>query len=222
MTAQSFLSNRVFFGLFAALLLVNCSSSRFLNVDNVKTNQSVRVFLKTGEAREGIVVRQDETKLTIVDSKDHEPIEIQRNEIRQVELSTSNFDYDGYPISNAEIAKYKSSRNTWGYAVGGAAIGAAVGLAIATPIWLANDNPPPLFGAGLGLIVGSIYFGSRGIKKDREVALQQVREIRGLESQLAQEKAAEEEKLRAIEKEKEALLKQLEKKKSQDGSGNQN
>lgn len=216
-------SNRFISAIMALIIaaaLMGCSSSRYFNVEKTEPNQSVRIFMKTGEAKEGIVLEQTGTELVFVDSQTHEPESIPHSAIRQIELSNSNFDYDGYPISDAEISKYKKSRNTWGYALGGAAVGAGIGLAIATPIWLANDNPPPLFGAGIGLIIGSIYFGSRGMKKDYHVAVEQVREMRGAESQLVQEKAAEEAKLKDLEKEKQELLKKLEQKKSREDADN--
>ncbi len=220
-TSVNFLNNLLFV-CFVAALLFNCSSSSYFKVDDIQEDQSIRLYLKNGEAKEGIIIDQDEEALTFVDSKDHQPIRININQIHQVKYAKQNFDYNGHPISEAEIAKHKKNRNAWGYAVGGAAVGTAIGLAIATPIWLSNDNPPPLFGAGLGLVVGSIYFGSKGIKKDRETAIRHVREMRGMETQLARDKAAEELRLKEIEKEKQELLKQLEaKKKRQNDSDNQ-
>ncbi len=123
------------------------------------------------------------------------------------------YDYEGYPISEAEIAKYRDNRNTWGHAIGGAVIGGLAGLAIGIPVWLANDNPPPLFVGGLGMIVGSIVFGAKGVKRDHQVAVAKVRALRYRESELQAEKLNEEKRLQELQAEKQRLLKQLEEKK---------
>ncbi|NIV03087.1 hypothetical protein GWN26_00465, partial [Candidatus Saccharibacteria bacterium] len=62
-----------------------------------------------------------------------------------------------------------------------AAIGGLSGLAIGVPVWLAADDPPPFFVSGVGAVVGSIYFATRGITKDKEDAISKVRFLRARE-----------------------------------------
>ena len=198
--------------LIVVLFLSNCSGSRYLNLPEVKKDQSVKIYLKNGQVQEGIVTEQTGSELEIISAYDHLAHTLKSTDISRVELSGKHYDYGGYPISSAEIEKYKKNRNTWGYAIGGAVIGGLAGLAIGYPIWVANDNPPPLFGAGVGAVIGSIYFATRGIKKDQHIAINQVRYIRIKEYELEQEKQAEEERLKEIEKQKQELQKLLEEK----------
>jgi hypothetical protein len=199
--------------LVVTLFLWNCGGPRYLSVPEVKKDQSVKVYLKNGQVQEGIVTEQTGSALGIISASDHQPYTLNSTEISRVEISGYHYDYRGYPISSAEIEKYKKNRNTWGYAIGGAVVGGLAGLAVGYPIWVANDNPPPLFAAGIGAVIGSIYFASRGIKKDQQVAINQVRYIRDKEHDLEQQKQAEEEKLKEIERQKQELQKQLEEKK---------
>lgn len=200
--------------LLAALALFSqCGGPRYVSMEEVKKEQSVKLYLRNGKVEEGIVTGNSAAELTLISAADHQSHTYTATEISRVEPSATYYDYQAYPISNAEIEKYKSSRNAWAYGVGGAVVGGLVGLAINYPIWVANDDPPPLLGAGIGAVVGSIYFAARGIKKDQQIAVRQVRYLRERESELEQEKQSEEERLREIERQKEELRKKLEEKK---------
>lgn len=195
------------------ILLSSCSTSRYLSTEQINNDQSVRVLLTDGKEYQGIVIENTGQTFTIVSMDDHQPHQVSFNDIRRIESVKTYYDYQGYPISEAEIEKYRDNRNTWGHAVGGAVIGGLAGLAIGIPIWLANDNPPPLFVGGLGMIVGSIFFGAKGVKRDHQVAVAKVRAVRYRESELQAEKLNEEKRLQELQAEKQRLLKQLKEKK---------
>lgn len=199
--------------LLAAFLFFQCGGSRYLALPEVKEDQSVKLFLKNGKVQEGIVKGQNGSELQMISASDHQPYTFSNAEISRIELSASHYDHRAYPISDAEIEKYKNTRNTWGYAIGGAVVGGLAGLAIGYPIWVANDNPPPLFIAGIGAVIGSIYFATRGIKKDQQAAVQKVRYLRDHEYALEEEKNAEQKRLDELNREKEELQKKLEEKK---------
>ncbi len=209
--------------LLAALALFSqCGGSRYLSMEEVKKEQSVKLYLRNGKVEEGIVTGNSASELTLISAADHQSHTYTATEISRVEPSATYYDYQAYPISGAEIEKYKGSRNAWAYGVGGAVLGGLVGLAINYPIWVANDDPPPLLGAGIGAVVGSIYFATRGIKKDQQTAVRQVRYLRERENELEKEKQSEEERLREIERQKEELRKKLEEKKKKNGVGSEN
>lgn len=196
----------------------HCSGPRYLSIPEVKQDQSVKIYLKNGQVQEGIVKEQSSSGLQVVSAADHEEYSLGSADISRIEASSTYYDRRGYPISSAEIQKNKKTRNTWGYAIGGAVVGGAVGLAIGYPIWVSNDNPPPLFISGIGAVLGSIYFATKGIKKDQQAAVQQVRFLRDHDYQLEETKKSEEEKLKELEKQKEELQKKLDEKKKKEGS----
>lgn len=209
--------------LLAALALFSqCGAPRYLSMEEVKKEQSVKLYLRNGSVEEGIVTEHSASELTLVSAADHQNRTYAAADISRMEPSATYYDYRAYPISSAEIEKYKGSRNAWAYGVGGAVVGGLIGLAINYPVWVANDNPPPLLGAGLGAVVGSIYFATRGIKKDQQTAVRQVRYLRERESELEEEKHSEEDRLREIQRQKEELRKKLEEKKKKKGVGSEN
>ncbi len=197
----------------------NCTTSKVILRPEVKQDQSVKIFTRANQVLEGIVIQVDEEQLTLISTANSQKETVPFKEIRRIERSDKVFDYNARPISKAEIEKFKGSRNTLGYAAGGAAIGGLAGLAIGLPIWLSQDNPPPLFAAGIGAVLGSIYFGVKGMRRDEDIAIQKVRYFRRRETDLVKEKQKEEQRLKEIELEKQRLKEELEKKKKKkDGS----
>ncbi|RMF62017.1 MAG: hypothetical protein D6748_00350 [Calditrichaeota bacterium] len=198
------------------LFFSECTSSRYITIDKVKQEQSIKIFTNDGKVYEGIVLENTGDQITLVSSQDHQSYALPYQQIRRVEPLKTYFDYKGYPISEAEIAKYKTNRNTWGHAIGGAVIGGLAGLAVGIPIWLANDNPPPLFVGGLGMVVGSIYLGAKGVKRDHQIAVETVRAVRYRETELEAKKMEEQKKLEQLRQEKQRLLEKLKNKKKQE------
>ncbi len=198
-----------------AILAAGCSGSRIIRQDDLKKEQSVKLFLKSGHIEEGIVLDRSEESVVFVSKKDHQPRTIQFEDIRWVENPAQEYDYQGFPISSAEVKKYQKRRNTWAYAIGGGIIGGAAGLAVGLPVWLANETPPPMFAAGLGFVTGSIIYAGRGNKKDRMEALTQVRVLRQRENELEAQRSTEAAQVKALQEEKERLLRQLKEKQKQ-------
>jgi hypothetical protein len=190
-------------------LTVGCSAPRYMNIPEIKEESSVKIYLTDGKVYEGLITQRAGGEITLVSEKDHEPYVLQVNDVRRLEKSDNNYDFLAYPISDAEIDKYKSNRNSWGYAIGGAFVGGLVGIAIALPLWYSDAGVPPYFTGGIGAIAGSIFFGYKGIQKDREVAVETVRYLREKERELEKQKADEEKQLKEIRKKTDELKKKL-------------
>lgn len=194
------------------LLLSNCSTSKVITTNQVDSYQSVRVYLTNGDTMEGLVTSREAETITIVSSRDHLEHKLLFSDISRLEQSDKHFDMQANEISDAEIKKYRSNRNSWVYALGGAAISGLAGIAVGLPVWYAVDNPPPFFTGGLGAVVGSIYFANRGMKRDEKEALAKVRFLREHEDGLEAARVEEQSRLKALQQEKENLMKKLKKK----------
>lgn len=199
--------------LIVVVLSAACSGGQYLTVQNLQAGQSVKLILKNGRSVSAFIAGNEGDKIVYVSGEDHKPYKISQNEIRRIERLKINYDEQAYPISAAEIERVKTNRNTWGFAIGGAVIGGAVGLVIGLPLWYADVNAvPPYFVAGAGAVMGSIYFAFRGQDKDRSVAVEKIRYQRMAERKLEDEIAKEKDRLKKIEEEKKELKKKLEKK----------
>jgi len=190
-------------------LLFSCSAPRYLNIADIKQEASVKIYVTGGEIYEGLIVERTNSEIILVNEKDHQTHILQVNDIRRVEKSAKDYDFQANLISDAEIGQYKSSRNAWGYAIGGAALGGLFGILVGLPFWYADAGVPPYFTGGIGAISGSIFFGIRGIQKDREIAIETVRYIREREKDLQNEKNEEERKLEELRRQKEELQKKI-------------
>jgi hypothetical protein len=190
-------------------LLFGCSAPRYLELNDIKKETSVKIYLSGGNVVEGLITGRSDSEIVFVNERDHQTQTLKINEIRRIEKSTKNFDFRGNLISDAEIGQYKSSRNSWGYAIGGAALGGLFGVLVGLPFWYADAGVPPYFTGGIGAVSGSIFFGLRGIQKDREIAIETVRYLREKEKDLQKEKDEEERKLEELRKKKEELKKKI-------------
>jgi hypothetical protein len=193
-----------------AVFFISCSGGKQFTMKNMEKMQGVKLYYYDGSSDEGIIKEIKPEKIVFVSERDHKAQEIDPREIRRMEKLKKAYDDLAYPISQAEINKYKNSHNTWGYAIGGVFIGAAAGLVLGLPFWYAEiDALPPYFWAGAGAITGSIFFAIRGQEKDKEIAVDKIRIIRNAERELQEEIKREKQQLEDLEKEKERLQKKL-------------
>lgn len=197
--------------LFFILIITSCSTSRYINILDVKEYSSVKLYLSNGEKHEGIITQKTDSALTLISKQDHQPYVFKLDEVRQIQKSQNNYDLQATPISNAEIEKYKSNRNSWGYAIGGAVLGGVIGIVIDLPLWHANVGIAPFFVGGVTATTGSIYFGFRGMHKDREMAIEKIRYLRE-QKELENQKMEEERRLEEIKKKAAELKKELSRK----------
>lgn len=190
-------------------LLFSCSAPRYLELGDIKKETSVKIYLSGGAVIEGLITGRSDSEVFLMNEKDHQKHTLQVTDIRRIEKSGKNFDFGGNPISDAEIGQYKSSRNAWGYAIGGAVLGGLLGILVDLPFWYADAGIPPYFTGGIGATAGSIFFGIRGTRKDKEIAVETVRYLRVKEKDLQSQKEDEERKLEELRKEKEELKKKI-------------
>jgi len=200
-------------GILFLLQLMGCGAGHNLTVREVKPGQAVKLTFIDGSTDKGIIAEKKNDELNYVSEADHQTRTVLIRKVRLVEPLGKYYDDLAYPISEAEIEKYKTNRNTWGYALGGAVIGGASGLVVSLPLWLADVNGvPPYFGAGAGAVVGSIYFAFRGQEKDKEIAVQKIRYLRRTDRKLQRELEEEKNRLQKIEEEKKKLMEKLKEK----------
>lgn len=170
--------------LVTGLFLLNCSTSKFVKVEDTKPQSSVKISLTDGSIKEGIIFKGDGKQLFYVDASSHKTDTVQYANIRQVEYLDKYFDYDGYEMPNAEIKSHKSPTKTILYGAGGLVLGAAAGTGLSVAFFgSTEENPGGNRNAAIATIVGfgalgATTFGWMGSKVDFKDAVFKARKSR--------------------------------------------
>lgn len=192
--------------------LLSCSGSKMISKDKPESEASVRINLKDGTNRTGIIIKGNSKELEYYDAKNHERENIRFADIKSIERLSTELDYKGKPIPAHEIKKYKTMKNTLLYSGGGLVLGAAVGTAVGIGLYAADQ---PLLGNVSILVFGGLsayLFGKKGYRSDYKEAVHAARKARYDDMKAIE---LEKKKIEALKKEKERLLKQIEKKKKE-------
>jgi len=185
------------------VFFINCTGSRNLLPQNLSIGQSAKIVYADGKSENVFVSAKDEDELTVVSESEHVSKTVPIKNIRSISNIRVFYDDLAYPISLAEIEKNKRSRNAWGYAIGGAVAGGAIGLVSALPFWYAEvGGIPPYFVAGAGAIVGSIFYALKGQDKDKMIAVEKIRSIRQIEREMEAQIKLEKEQINKLKEEK--------------------
>ena len=192
--------------------IMACSTQRYVSLTDPESQASVRINLKDGSFREGIIVTGDSANLIYVDAKTHNKSVVKFRDIKNIVKISRYFDFEGNPIPVHEIKKYKSPKNTILYGGAGLFLGAAVGTGVG--IVLYSQDQPLLANVSILLFggLGAYYFGQKGYYKDIEEAAFAARKARYEEYKAIR---AEKRRLEELKKKKEELLRKLKQKEKQ-------
>jgi hypothetical protein len=170
--------------------------------------------MKSGEKREGVLLKKEKSLITLIDSSTNKPEKIDVEEIRSIEYSDKVYDLEGKIISENDISEAKGVIKTIGYGLGGFVLGAAVGFGVGVLI-SSQKEIALMYPMGILGLAGGIYFGTKGSGIDREDAIDEIRRERYRETQAELMKQLEQEKKKLEEQqvEREKMMQELKKKK---------
>jgi len=197
------------------ILLFSCSSQ--LSTQNPPSQSSVVIYIKDGSQKKGIVLKKEDNNLIYIDSKSHAKESISYDNIVKLSKANEIYDFEGYEIPSSAISSATSLNKTFLYGGGGLILGAAAGVGVGIGLVGAGVELHPGFSIVAFGIAGAWLFGSVGAKNDYEDAVFEIRQQRYKVSKAKRENeiANEKQKIEEQKKEKKALLKKLEKKKSE-------
>lgn len=213
--------------LIVLLTTVGCSRYVVVTYDQVEKTNSVEIALNSGDRISGAVFKKEPHQLSLL-TPDRRRALVTKDNIMSIKRLPPVYDSFGNGISELEIDKYKTNKNAVIYGVGGGALSLGTSFFLGSMLAAdsSRDGGAILAGSMVGLgMPGTLLFIRAGMAKDRKDAIEKINdkrisakleETRGsdpAQTDRMKELKKEKEKQEALRKERERLLKELEKKK---------
>lgn len=198
-----------------------CSQYALVDYRNVDATNSVSVTNHSGATLVGTVV-QIEPYQIVLQGKNNETFSIQKTTIRSIKRKEPVKDDFGNGISEKEIQSRQTHRHTLIYGIGGGVLSMGISFFAGSLVGNASSKGGPVFAATFagGSILGGSLFLHAGKNKDRQTAIERVKderrnteimppELKRSPAQMQQILDDERKKQEELRKEREELLKQL-------------
>jgi len=196
-------------------LMTGCISLRSVSPEKPESQASVRIDLKGGSSREGIIFKGDSLNLHYIDAASHKQNSILITSIKEIRKLDKFFDFSGNVIPASEISRYKSHKHSWLYGSAGFLLGATVGIGVGIGFYAADQ---PIAANASILVFGALgawYFADKGNFVDTEDAAFTARKtMYDKDVAIKHEK----EKIEQLQQEKNRILKEIENKKKEKSS----
>ena len=209
------------------LILTGCAKRISVTYDQVEKTNSVDVRLVSGKTTNGIVEKIEPHQMTLLE-KNRTLRVIAKPSISRIQRKPPIYDDFGNGISELEIQEKKTNSNAWVYGIGGGLLSFGTSFFVGSLISKDLDNGSTVLAAatGAGGTLGTILFVRTGSSRDKKIAIEKIRdERRALQINFKKEQEdkssaeiekmlkEEKEKQESLRKEREQLLKELEKEK---------
>jgi hypothetical protein len=207
-----------------AILMTGCSQQITLRPDGAAKNQTVSVKLRSGASVTGEVESRDAESLVIKD-RAGQTWRAQMTAITKITGPKPVFDGAGNIISEKEIRDHKYTKNALLFSLSGGVLSLGTSFFLSSMLSRAsadhNRDTILYSGSAGGTIAGVFLFSHMGAKKDRQQAIQKVRQERSLEkgetnlNDIVSKKAQVQSEMETLRKERAAQdeeIKKLEKK----------
>ncbi len=192
------------------ILLLGCAHQSAFRVDELSEGQSVAVHMINGDAVNGTVARVEADALVVTDATGKN-WRARQDAIESISGPEPVRDSRGRIISEKEIASRTGSKNKWTFAISGGVLsmGSAFFLSsMATRVGdQENRDAIVIGGTAGGTALGAFLFSRIGARKDRQIAIETVRDERrgDTEEEILQER----EKTESLQQQIEELKKQI-------------
>ena len=167
--------------LIVALLFSACSSWMVTDIRNVKPKSFVEIKLASGSKVEGEVIASDSEQTIIRTSG--KAYKIDNSNIISLRTKPVPYDEQGESISESEIELVKTHKQMILYAIGGAALSFGTSFFIGSMVQRSlleddTNSTPRIIITVAGTAIGGVFFALIGDKKDRDIAIENIKELR--------------------------------------------
>lgn len=211
---------------FGLLICFGCAKRVMVPYAEVEKTNRVKIILNTEQKVKGTVLKAEPHQLTIYLGKNRTQT-IPKSNIAEIQRATPVYDDFGQGISEEEILLHQKNHHKMIYGIGGGTLCFGTSFFIGSLLGQSmSDGKNVLIGTtACGGILGAILFTKTGKNKDRQIAIETIKEKRKIvevdknkakpsntevKYQLESEKKRQEE----LREEHEKLLKELHDKKS--------
>jgi hypothetical protein len=199
--------------------LVGCSHWQLVPVKEIEEKNSVEMTLVSGNTMRGEIISiEDEHVRVLTDNGKAYRVPLQK--IAEVKRRPPVYDEAGTPITEREISDVKNHHKLTLYTVGGTALSFGASFFLGSMVQRNlqeddTDTTPRWAITGVGTALGGTLFAIAGNKKDRQNAIEAIRELRAEDSRedLAKVRARKEDtdaELERIRNEREAQDREIE------------
>ncbi|MFC1569774.1 hypothetical protein ACFL4L_06030 [bacterium] len=207
---------------FWIFLFVGCTKQVLVPYHDVEKNNWITATLDSGEKIEGNVLRAEPHLITIR-NRNGRHVAIEASRIQKIKRIPPEYDDFGIALSEDEINKEKTNKNATIYGIGGGLLSFGASFFVGSMIAQKADDGGTVMAAvtGAGGILGTTLFVQAGKRQDRKEAVQRIRGDRN-STQIMRKKQIlpasaktneEKKKLEDLRRQREKLLRELEKNK---------
>ena len=217
---------RLFCIVFGLIFCFGCVKRVMLPYGEVEKTNRVKITLNSGQKIKGTILKAEPHQLTLYMGKNRTQT-ISKSNIEMIQRYSPVYDDFGRGISEEEIQHHQKKRHTTIYGIGGGTLCFGTSFFIGSILGQSmSDGKNVLIGTTTcGGLLGTILFTKAGKNKDRQIAIEAIKEKRKMaevnknkqkssktemKSQLESEKKRQEE----LREEHEKLLKELQNKQS--------
>ncbi len=166
------------------LSLLSCSANRFVNPREAEPQASVKLTMKDGSVKQGIVFKGNKEQLLFMNAATHKTDTVAYDAIQSVERLNTYYDFFGYEMPKAEISSHQGLSKTLLYGGGGLILGAAASTGLAIALFKpkeegdAGNSGAAITTIVAGSVLGAAVFGLQGRKADFKDAVFATRKAR--------------------------------------------
>jgi len=162
-----------------ALVFAGCAHYSPVEYRDVEKTNTVSVLLQSGATVRGTVQRIEPHQIVLM-TDGRETAQVQKSSIRSIRRKPPVQDDFGQGISEQEIGRYKTNRNTVVYGIGGGLLSFGASFFAGSLLGHASESGGTVLAAtaASGTLVGTVLFLRAGRNQDRKTAIEEIREIR--------------------------------------------
>jgi len=165
----------------AAIFFLACSSWKTVTVNEIAPKNLVEITLVSGQTVQGEIIATESQQIVIkIKEKTYK---VDRSNIASVRTKPALYDEQGDIITEDDISRIKTHKQMTLFTIGGTALSFGASFFIGSMIQRSlleddTNSAPRIAITALGTVLGGTFFAITGNKRDRNTAIEIIRDLR--------------------------------------------